>query len=377
MPRLATVSTPEAAADLAAQGGSDPQWKQRRDGEAGWRQIAAAPAVALFTLIAAIIVAGQAGFTFRDPDHVAALYVLEVGAGIALLVCLDIFLRARKRGGSGRPSKADLAAVRRERWTGRRIWTVALALVAFYLTYLAYRNLKAAIPLLRPDDLFDSQLADIDKALFFGNDPATLLHQGLGTGAAAHVMSAFYVAFIVFLPLSLGLALVFAERIKVSLLYATALSINWVLGAASYFLIPALGPVYYDKTNFSALPRTEVTHLQEMLMSDRVGFLADPANGTLQAVAAFASLHIAISFTALLATYMVGAGSRVKQVLWAWLAITFTATVYLGWHYVLDDLAGLAIGAASLLLAVKLTGFDPRPTNSRAGTEAVGAAVRG
>ena len=43
-------------------------------------------------------------------------------------------------------------------------------------------------------------------------------------------------------------------------------------------------------------------------MSDRVGFLADPHNGTPQAIAAFASLHIAMSFTALLAAYMLELG---------------------------------------------------------------------
>ena len=57
---------------------------------------------------------------------------------------------------------------------------------------------------LRPDDLFDRQLADVDRALFLGHDPAALLHGLLGTGVATHVLSTVYAAFIVFLPLSLG-----------------------------------------------------------------------------------------------------------------------------------------------------------------------------
>ena len=44
-------------------------------------------------------------------------------------------------------------------------------------------------------------------------------------------------------------------------------------------------------------------------MSDRVGFLADPGTGTPQAIAAFVSLHIAMSFTALLAAYLLDAGN--------------------------------------------------------------------
>jgi hypothetical protein len=232
------------------------------------------------------------------------------------------------------------------------------------VTYLAYRNLKMLLPFLREDVLYDRQLADVDQALFFGHDPSVLTHQLLGTGISAHVLSTFYVAFIVFLPLGLGLALVFASRIEVSLYYAAALSINWILGAASYFLLPALGPIYADPATFATLPNTHVTHLQQMLLDDRVGFLADPATGTPQAIAAFASLHIAMSVTAVLAAHLLGLGRRVKIALWSWLGITFLATIYLGWHYVVDDFAGFAMGALALLLARALTGFDPRSVAS-------------
>ena len=328
--------------------------------------IAAPPIIAALTVIAALVATARAGVAFRDPDHVAALYIVEVGAGVALLVALDIFLRAARRTGTRRPSRAALRAVRRERWTARRGAAVALALVSFYITYLAYRNLKAVVPLLRPDDLFDGQLADADKILFFGLDPSVMLHDLLGTGISAHILSTFYVAFIVFLPLSLGLALVFSERLRVSLFYATALSFNWVLGAATYFMIPALGPIYVYPETFASLPYTEVTRLQELLMDQRIGFLADTATGTPQAIAAFVSLHIAMSFTALLAAYMLDLGRRVKQALWAWLALTFVATVHLGWHYVVDDIAGLVIGAAALALAQVVTGFNPRSSQVKA-----------
>ena len=218
------------------------------------------------------------------------------------------------------------------------------------------------MPFLRPGDLLDADLADVDRAIFLGHDPAALLHDLMGTGIAAHLLSSAYAAFIVFLPLSLGLALVFSHRLQLSLFYAAALSLNWVLGAATYFLVPALGPVYAFPEWFAALPHTEATRLQQMLLDDRVGFLADPANGTPQAIAAFASLHVAMSFTALVTAQLVGAGRRLRIALWAWLVLTVLATVYLGWHYVVDDVAGIAIGAASLVLARVLTGFDPRDT---------------
>lgn len=333
------------------------------DGAAGrftWRALAGAPLVALGLVIAAVIACDHAGVSFRDPDNVAAQYVLLVGAGVALLVWLDIAIRAARRTGTRRPSWDAMRAVRRERWTARRGMAVAVALVSFYVTYLAYRNLKSLIPFLRPGDLFDHELADVDRALFLGQDPAALLHTLLGTGVAAHVLSTAYAAFIVFLPLSLAVALVFSHRLQVSLFYAAALSINWVLGAATYFLLPALGPIYAFPWWFAGLPHTEATRLQQMLLDDRTGFLADPSTGTPQAIAAFASLHVAMSFTALLTAHLLGLGRGIRIALWTWLGITLLATVYLGWHYVVDDLAGLGIGALSLVLAVLLTGFDPR-----------------
>jgi PAP2 superfamily len=335
------------------------------------RAMAAPPIVAVLILIGALWATDRAGVAFRDPDHVAALYVVMVGAGVLLMVAVDVWLRAWRRTGTAVPSRAALRNVRRERWTRRRSLAVATALVSFYVAYLAYRNLKGVIPFLRPGDLFDTQLADWDRAMFLGHDPAALLHSALGTGASAHVLSTVYAAFIVFLPLSLGVALVFSRRLQVSLFYAAMMSINWVLGAASYFILPSLGPVYAFEATFAGLPHTEVTRLQEMLLDDRTGFLADPVNGTPQAIAAFASLHIAMSFSALLAALVLRLSRAVRVVLWAWLILTIVATVYFGWHYVLDDVAGILMGAAAYVLARALTGFDLRSVAQPPGGDAV------
>ncbi len=333
---------------------------------AGLRGVLAPPAVALATLLAALIATDAANVSFRDPDIVAAGYFALVGAGVLALVGVDFGLRARARTGAWRPPREALRAVQRERWTRSRGVAVFFALLSFYVTYLAYRNLKGVIPMLRPGELFDAQLLDADRKLFFGHDPATLLHDTLGTaGLTTHALSTFYVAFIVFLPLSLGVALVFARDLATTLFYCTALSVNWVLGAASYFLWPALGPVYAYAGMFSDLPHTEVTRLQQLLLDDRTAWLRDPTAATPQAIAAFASLHIAMSFTALLAAHLLGLGRRLKIALWAWMAVTVIATIYLGWHYVVDDIAGIAIGAAALWLAKLMTGFDVREARRR------------
>jgi PAP2 superfamily len=333
---------------------------QLRAGLARWRVAVAGPLVAAGILLWAILATASVGLVVRDPDHVAAQYLVLVGTGVALLVVLDVVLRAARVTGRFPPPRAAISAVRRERWTPWRMGTAASALLGFYVSYMAYRNLKAIVPLVRPGELFDGQLADFDRALFAGHDPAALLHSVLGTAVVTHVFSTFYVAFIVFLPLTIGVSLVFSRDLEAGLYYTTAQSINWALGAASYLLLPSLGPAYADPGAFAALPVSEVTHLQAILMDQRIAFLQSPATATPQAIAAFASLHISMSFTAALAAHALGAGRRLKVALWVWFGVTMIGTVYLGWHYVADNVAGMVMGASALALAGLLTGIDVR-----------------
>jgi membrane-associated phospholipid phosphatase len=330
-----------------------------------WRAAVAGPGVAVVILVVALLATDRVGLAVRDPDHVAALYLALVGFGVFLLVLVDIALRAARSSGTFPPPRAEMARVRRERWTAERALTAGAALIGFYVSYMAYRNLKAIVPLLRPDDNFDRQLAEIDRGLFGGNDPAALMHDLLGTGLATHVLSTAYVAFIVFLPLTIGVALVFARDLHGSLFYTTAQSINWLLGAASYLLVPSLGPIYAEPGAFAALPASEVTRLQGVLLDQRVAFLQDPVNATPQSIAAFVSLHISMSFTAAMAAHLLGVARRIRIALWTWLAVTTVGTVYLGWHYFVDDVAGVALGAVALVLAGTLTGTSLRAARPR------------
>ena len=109
-----------------------------------------------------------------------------------------------------------------------------------------------------------------------------------------------------------------------------------------------------------------------MLLRQRFEFLSDPmAPSAHQGIGAFASLHTSIMFTAAIAAQMSRVGRPVRIALWALVALTTTATVYLGWHYVVDDLAGVGIALVALGLARALTGFQPhiawRPIRWRPG----------
>src|SRR3954449_8327156 len=266
--------------------------RRAADGAPLRRMLVAGPVVAAAGMVMALAAPDAAGLPLRDPDHVAGRRLLILLGLVALLVVLDVAIRAARRSPTRFPSRAAMASVRRERWTLHRGVAVATALASFCVSYLAYRNLKSMVPLLRPGELFDGQLADLDRALFAGNDPAVLLHGILGTGAATQVMSSAYMLLFVFIPGTLAAALVFSPNLQAGLFYASAQSLNWLLGAASYFLLPSLGPIYTDPGVFANLPVSDASKLQELLLDERIEFLRDPAVGTAQSIAAFASLHV-------------------------------------------------------------------------------------
>jgi hypothetical protein len=323
------------------------------------RIVFAGPAIALASLALALVVTAVAGVPLRDPDGVASGRLLVALGLVAVLVVVDVALRARRAVGGGVPPRALMATVARARWNRHRMVPLCMALFAFFATYFAYRNLKSVVPLLR-DDLFDVQLRDLDLGMFGGRQPAELLHELLGTGVSAHALSTAYLLLFLFIPITLAVSLVFSSRLEPGLFYSTALALNWVVGAGSYFLLPSLGPFELDPSTFAGLPGTAVGDLQDLLLRERADFLADPtAPGAAQSIGAFASLHVSIFVTGALAAHLLGMRRSVKLLLWVLTGITVLSTVYFGWHYVLDDVGGAAIAVISLYLARVATGFDP------------------
>src|SRR4029078_6879386 len=106
---------------------------------------------------------------------------------------------------------------------------------------------------------------------------------------------------------------------------------GWMAPASS-FLSRALGPAYAEPSQFAGLPHSEVTHLQAVLLDQRIAFLHDPAGAPTHANAAFASLHISMSFTAAVAAHLLGLGRRIRIALWVWFGVTMLGTVYLAWR---------------------------------------------
>jgi membrane-associated phospholipid phosphatase len=104
-----------------------------------------------------------------------------------------------------------------------------------------------------------------------------------------------------------------------------------------------------------------VTHLQERLIGERAAFLHDPSvPGSAQSIGAFASLHVSVWCTAALGAHLLRLPIPVRVVLWVLTGLTMLATVYFGWHYLLDDAGGVAIAVVALAITRAVTGGIPR-----------------
>ena len=323
---------------------------------AGRRPHVGAVALGVLMILTTVVVARWAELPLRDADGILGTRMMILVGTLIAFFALEIIPRALRKRSAGMAFRDAVRAVVRERWSRRRLTVVAIGLLSFYATYLSYRNLKSFLPFLVEQD-HDFQLLNLERGLFGGADPTRLLQDLLGTGAAAHILSSAYLFYLAFVPISLGAALILSSNPIPGMWWVTALGLNWTLGVASYYLLPAMGPAFADPTLVAQLPDTGVAALQEALAQHRIEVLADPnATTQVQSIAAFASLHVSVVFSAALIAHMVRVPATLRRALWVFFALTVVATLYFGWHYVLDDIAGMVIGGIAVVLGAALTG---------------------
>jgi len=286
---------------------------------------------------------------FRDPSgKLFAHKILSTGETLLVFVVVDIvvrWFRGRRRGGG------SVWRTARERWTPYRIGMIVLALVAYQVVYLCYRNLKSWDVLLAPHD---AMLLRWDKWLFLGHSPAVLLHDLLGQDVAARGLTDLYESFSTVVTLSLVAALAFTPTVRSAYVFVVSAMWAWIIGVGTYYLIPSLGPFHAAPGEFAWLTRTSIQSTQATYVEQRADLLAHPqAHDAFAQISAFASLHCALSFLIFLMARFYG----LRVLSWAagvFLVGTLLATVYLGWHFAVDDIAGLALAWVAVQLG-KLT----------------------
>lgn len=262
----------------------------------------------------------------------------------------------------------------RTHWNRERLTLVFLGIGCFYITYVSYRNIKSFLPFVR-EQMYDRELLLMDRALFFGNNPADLLHTVLGTNVSAWVLSYIYLWFLPLVPLAVTAWVVWARNLSFGYWFVTSQCIAWSLGTLSYYALPTLGPgLEYGFLGYNDLADTPTKTLMDSLVNGRQNVVIGVDTGAVQSVAGFASLHCAITLLLALMVQYTLRSAALKWIAWVNFGITVIATIYFGWHYVADDIAGIMIALVSFYLGGLATGqkFDhagmashPTTTTSR------------
>jgi hypothetical protein len=234
----------------------------------------------------------------------------------------------------------------RTHWTKERWTLVAMGIICFYVVYVTYRNIKSFLPFVITTK-YDRELHLLDHALLFGHDPATLLHSILGTGIAAHVLSWVYLWFLPMVPLVVTAWVVWVRNLSYGYWFVTAQCLAWTLGTISYYALPTLGPGFRYVQLYNDLPSTPSGRLMSSLADTRHNVISGTVEGAVQSVAGFASLHCGITMlVALMVQYTVNI-RWLRIAVWVNFGLTAIATLYFGWHYIADDVAGILIALVS------------------------------
>ena len=246
----------------------------------------------------------------------------------------------------------------RTHWNRARLTLVVSGLSCFYLTYVSYRNLKSFVPALRVDVQYDRELHQVDHALLLGHDPAVLLHNLLGTGFTAEILSSVYLWFLPLVPLALTAWLIWSRKLSFGYWFAASQCIAWALGTLSYYLLPTLGPGFSYAWLYGSVDHTAAGDLMTSLQTKRGSVLYGGFTDSVQSVAGFASLHVGITLlVALMIQYTLDI-KIVRIAFWINFGLTAVATIYFGWHYLSDDIAGVALALLSFYLGGLASGQD-------------------
>lgn len=312
---------------------------------------------ALALVLAMVLVAAFEDLPIRDPDGVVVPTYVRLPIILLIAWLLDVVPRAVARAGRDVLTlPAQFVTVARERWTRSHVVFAVSGLAAWYVCYAAFRNLKSYVPFVH-GQLFDDTFRRIDHTLWLGHDPANVLHSWFGTTWAAEFFSAVYVIWIVLIPVTLAIALVWTRHPAAGSWFVTAVAVDWLLGVAAYFAVPTLGPYYSAHADFAGLRHTYTTTLEDTLMRDRQDVLADPhATHAVQTIAAFPSLHVGMMATVCVFVTLIGMARWIRITAWAFLVLTVVATIYLGWHFSLDAIGGAVLGTAAVWIAALGTG---------------------
>lgn len=221
-----------------------------------------------------------------------------------------------------------------------------------------YFWIKLMMPLLHRR-MFDAELWEIDRVMFFGLSPTVFFLNLFSQEAVLSVIDWAY-ARIFFLSMTVAFAFFLSapsRRLRAS--FTTGNSILWLAGAWLYVAIPSMGPAFrFPEVWLEYEKSLKLTQwMQALLMRNlqRVLSLGQnlPGEGPqlMFGIAAFPSLHVAFQTFAFLWMRRLWVYGQVVFGVFA--LVIVIGSVVTGWHYLIDGVAGVLLAAVSYAVAIR------------------------
>ena len=230
---------------------------------------------------------------------------------------------------------------------------------AIVVMFVIFGLLKNLIPHINPLVL-DPWFIASEELLCGGRLCGELLHSLLGFGIAPSI-GEHYHWYYGYMSIT-GLLFIAAGGRRLSQEYLCAFVLIFLTGVIWVYALPTWGPVYALPERFEMFRGTPTHELQYALWAMKEQLARDPTRtDAIFMISGFPSLHVAVVLLG--SMYLRHLHPVLSLLSWVFAALIIHSTVYLGWHYVLDDVGSIALVLSCIWLARRLSrGWQPPGT---------------
>ncbi len=222
-------------------------------------------------------------------------------------------------------------------------------IIAILVMFLEFALLKNLIPQINPR-IYDDWFMAVDRLACAGVSCSELLHSALGrTPEMLESISGHYLGYYNYMSLVLFLFIACAPRARTHEFLCAFVTL-FLFGTFAIYLVPTWGPVYHHPEPFEFMRGSPIFGLQQNLWEMKVLLEQNRSNTSATfMISGFPSLHVAV--VTLGSIYLRRVHLLFALLSWGFCILTINSTLYLGWHYLLDDIGALALVWVAVLLA--------------------------